>query len=235
MRLETSGKVLGGITEQDKEKYRVWRGMEQMVKHIIFDIGNVLTDFRWRDFLREKGFEEAMVERIADATVRSDVWCEYDRGVWTDGQLLEAFVKNDPAIEKELRISFENFKGMVTIREYAIPWLKGLRAAGYHTWYLSNFSQKAETECGDSLAFMPYMDGGILSYRDRLIKPDPAVYKLLLERYGLAAQESVFIDDTLVNVEAAEKLGIHGIRFVTKEQADRELKELGVLWQEKEP
>lgn len=199
-----------------------------MIKNIIFDIGNVLTDFRWKDFLREKGFEEAMVERIAEATVRSNVWCEYDRGVWTDEQLLEAFVQNDSAIEKELRMAFDNFEGMVRIRDYAIPWLQELKANGYRVLYLSNFSRKAEVECADSLAFMPYMDGGILSYRDKLIKPDPAIYELLLNRYGLEAEESVFLDDTPVNVEAAKQLGIHGIHFNTREQAEKELRQMGV-------
>ena len=53
-----------------------------MIKNIIFDIGNVLTNYRWREFLEDKGFDEAMIDRIAEATVNSSVWCEYDRGVW---------------------------------------------------------------------------------------------------------------------------------------------------------
>ena len=141
---------------------------------------------------------------------------------------MEAFVKNDPAIEKELHMAFDDFTGMVTPREYAIPWLQSLKANGYRVLYLSTFSRKAEVECADALNFMPYMDGGILSYRDKLIKPNPDIYKLILSRYGLVAEESVFIDDTLVNVEAAEKVGIHGIHFKTKEQVDCELRALGV-------
>lgn len=199
-----------------------------MIKNVIFDIGNVLTDFRWREFLEDKGFDEKMIGRIADATVLNPVWCEYDRGVWTDEQLLEAFIKKDPAIEKEIHMAFDDFTGMVTPREYAISWLQSLKAGGYRVLYLSNFSRKAEVECADALRFMPYMDGGILSYRDKLIKPNPAIYELILSRYGLAAEESVFIDDTPVNVEAAEKAGIHGIHFQTKEQVDEELRALGV-------
>lgn len=198
-----------------------------MIRNIIFDIGNVLTDFRWKEFLADKGFDREMIARIAAATVNSSVWCEFDRGVWTDEQILETFIKNAPDIEEELHRAFDNVEGMVTIREYAIPWLQELKAKGYRVWYLSNFSRKAEVECADCLAFMPYMDGGILSYQDKLIKPDPAIYELLLRRYDLKADESVFLDDTLVNVEAAEKAGIHGIHFVSKEQAEEELRKLG--------
>lgn len=199
------------------------------IKNIIFDIGNVLTDFRWKEFLFDKGFDEAMVERIAKATVHSPVWCEYDRGVWTDEQIMDGFVKNDPEIEAELHRAFDDFKELVTIREYAIPWLKEWKAKGYKLFYLSNFSHKAETECADSLAFMPCMDGGILSYRDKLIKPDAAIYELLLSRYGLTAGESVFLDDTMANVEAARKVGIHAVCFKSKEQAEKELADLGVI------
>lgn len=199
-----------------------------MIKNIIFDIGNVLTDFRWKAFLEDKGFNEEMVARIAKATVLDEVWCEYDRGVWTEEEILDGFIKNDPAIEREIHLAFDDFKELVTPREYAIPWIRELKAKGYRVWYLSNFSKKAECECGDALSFMPYMEGGILSYQDKLIKPDFAIYELLLLRYGLDAKECVFLDDMQENVEAAKKMGIHGIHFKTKEQAEEELAALGV-------
>lgn len=199
-----------------------------MIKNIIFDIGNVLTDFRWRGFLEDKGFDDAMIERIAGASVYTELWYECDRGAWTDEQVLEAFISKDPAIEKELHIAYDDFSGMVTPRDYAIPWIQELKEKGYGVWYLSNFSRKAEAECPDALHFMPYMDGGILSYREKIVKPDPAIYELLLSRYGLVAEECVFLDDTLGNVEAAEKLGIHGIHFISKEQAEEKLRKLGV-------
>ena len=72
------------------------------------------------------------------------------------------------------------------------------------------------------------MDGGILSFRERLIKPDAEIYRLLLSRYSMKPEESVFLDDTLANVDAARALGIHGICFRTKEQAEEELRKLGV-------
>jgi len=199
-----------------------------MIKNIIFDIGNVLTDFRWEDFLRDKGFDEEMIKRLADATVYSDVWKEYDKGIWADEEILDGFAENDPEIAQEIHQAFGDFTDLVTPRDYAIPWVQSLKEKGYKVWYLSNFSNKATTECAECLGFIPYTDGGILSFRDKVIKPDAAIYELLLNRFGLVAEESVFIDDTLVNVEAAEALGIHGIHFISKEQTEKELCELGV-------
>lgn len=197
-----------------------------MIRNIIFDIGNVLTDFRWTDFLRDKGFSEEMIARIAKASVQNVLWREVDRGVWSWEKLMQAFIAEDTEIADELHRAFDNMQDIVTIREYAIPWVKELKSKGYRVWYLSNFSRKIEIECEGALAFRRDMDGGILSYQDQLIKPDEAIYQLLLKRYDLAAQESVFLDDTVENIEAAERLGIYGIVFQNKEQATEELARL---------
>ena len=199
-----------------------------MIKNIIFDIGNVLTDFSWKEMMMNKGCDEEMAERIADASVRSDLWYELDRGVWTDEQLLDAFVQNDPEIETQIRTVFADLHGMVRPRDYAVPWVKELKTKGYNVYYLSNFSGRAEVQCPESLEFIKYTDGGILSYREHMVKPGREIYLLLLERFELKADESVFLDDTFHNIEAAHKLGIHGIWFKSKEQAEEELKKLGV-------
>lgn len=199
-----------------------------MIRNIIFDIGNVLVDFRWKEFLQDKGFEGELLDRIAKATVLSDVWPQLDRGVWSEEEVLNGFVANDPGIARQIHLAFDDMTGMVTLREYAIPWIKQLKEKGYGVYYLSNFSDKVQRECADSLAFLPLMDGGILSWRDKLIKPDPAIYRLLLGRYGLKPEECVFLDDTPVNVEAGRKEGIAGVVFRTREEALRELEALGM-------
>lgn len=197
-----------------------------MIRNIVFDIGNVLADYRWRDFLRDKGFDEAMTERIARASVKNSAWNELDRGVWEEERVLEEFIRADPEIAQELRRAYDNVKGIVTARSYAIPWIRQLKAEGYGVYYLSNFSHKAHVECADALEFIPYTDGGILSYQEKMIKPERAIYELLLSRFGLKAEECVFLDDMPVNVEAAKKYGFYGICFESREQALEELNRL---------
>ena len=197
-----------------------------MIKNVIFDIGNVLTDFRWAEFLADKGFSEEEIRRIAKASVLSPVWPELDRGVWSFEEVMAGFVKNDPEMEEEFHRAYDDMTDIVTIRDYAIEWIKSLKKQGFSVYYLSNFSQKIEKECEKALVFRKEMDGGILSWNDKLIKPDPAIYKLCLTRFGLKPEESVFVDDTAVNVEAANKLGIHGVVFQSREQVDQKLAEL---------
>lgn len=199
-----------------------------MIKTVIFDIGNVLVDFCWEAYFKGLGFSEEMTARLGTATVNSDDWPEFDRGVLTEQEMVNRFVENDPEIEKEIRRALENVKGIIRLRDYAVSWIRGLKKAGYQVLVLSNFYRKVEVECAEDMVFLKETDGGILSYQEKLIKPMPAIYWTLLDRYGLKPEESVFIDDSPVNIEAAKKLGIHGIIFENRQQVLRELEALGV-------
>lgn len=199
-----------------------------MITTIIFDIGNVLADFSWKEHYESFGYDEAMVERIAKATVKNPAWNEYDRGVMSTEEIVRAFVESDPEIEQDILRVLQDLGSMVQRNDYAIPWIQELKGKGYRVLYLSNFSEKAETDCAPALDFIPYMDGGILSYQEKVIKPMPEIYQLLIDRYDLKPEECVFMDDTVANLVGAEKFGIHTIHFHDKKQAAAELKELGV-------
>lgn len=195
---------------------------------VVFDIGNVLTDFAWDKFLVFKGYDDKMVERIAKATVYSDDWVEYDKGNLTNEEIIARFVENDPEIRSEIEDSFKNIDGIILKREKTIPWIRALKAAGYKVLYLSNFSKQALEGCPDAMAFLDETDGGILSYREHVVKPDPAIYNLLVSRYNLTPSKTVFIDDTPVNIEAAKNLGWKGIIYRDYNQVVDELATLGV-------
>lgn len=197
-----------------------------MIKNIVFDIGNVLVDFRLKEFLAEKGFDGPMIKRLLKASVMSPYWEAFERADLTEEEAMQAFVKLDPEIEKELWEAFSDIRGMLTIRGFAVPWIKSLKEEGYGVYYLSNYSKKAYDECRDSLAFMEYTDGGFLSFQQRMTKPDPEFYRRFLERFGLTAKECVFIDDTEENVTVAESLGFHGIVFRSYEDAVKRLEAL---------
>lgn len=200
-----------------------------MIKNIVFDIGNVLAGFVWERFYRSFGYSDEIFEKLADATVRSPFWNEMDRGKLSDEQLLEGFIQNDPSIEKEIREVFENVEGMIQRYDYAVPWIRELKDRGYRVYVISNFAHKAHVDCVKALDFLEEIDGGILSYQVKLIKPAPEIYQLLCSRYGLKAEECVFIDDLRKNVEAAEKEGMKGLVFENPAQAKRELEGIFAL------
>ena len=200
-----------------------------MIKTIIFDIGNVLVDFAWEPFYRSFGFKEEILERLADATVRSDVWNELDRGEWSTEKIIDAFIANDPGIEQEIRIVFQDTGNILIKREYAIPWIHHLKELGYQVLYLSNMGEDTFLKCKEALAFMEHMDGGVLSYELKIVKPDARIYQALIEKYSLIPEECVFVDDTLKNIVAARELGFYAVHATSHEEVLRELEIMGIM------
>lgn len=199
-----------------------------MIKNIIFDIGNVLMPFGYRPFFESFGYDEEIVERLAKATAQSPDWNELDRGVFSYEEVLAHFIKNDPQLEEIIHKVFADLHGILGVYDYTESWIKQLKKEGYRVYYLSNFFQKADEDCKDLMAFLELMDGGILSYKEKVTKPDRQIYELLLERYGLKAEECVFLDDTEKNIIGAREAGIQGILFQGREQAVADLQKLGV-------
>jgi len=199
------------------------------IKTVIFDIGNVLVNFDWKAFIKTHGgYDDEMSARIGRASCENrPAWDEFDIGIKSLTEIVDGFVAADPEIETEIRKTFTDLKGIVTRREEAIPWIEAVKAAGYKVLVLSNYSSYA-LDNPDAMEFLDHVDGGILSYRDHLIKPDPAIYKLLMSRYDLKPEECVFIDDTEKNIEAAKALGMHGIVYKSYEQVVANLHEMGV-------
>lgn len=197
-----------------------------MIKNIILDIGDVLVKTNCFDFLKNKGFDEQAAARIARATYFSPVWKELDRGEWSFDEIVDGFVENDPEIEETLRHTFDDMKDFILAYSYAADWISELRKNGLRVYCLSNISDKICRDCAKELAFLKLTDGRILSYEEKLIKPDPAIYRLLLKRYDLKADECIFVDDLENNVRAACELGFHGIVFRNRQQAEQEIEKI---------
>ena len=104
-----------------------------------------------------------------------------------------------------------------------------LRARGVPLYALTNWSAETFPSQRRRFGFMDWFDGIVVSGEEKLIKPDPRIFRLLLDRYGLAARETVFIDDSPKNAEGARAVGIHGIHFQSAAQLRRELAELALL------
>jgi putative hydrolase of the HAD superfamily len=198
-----------------------------MIDTIIFDIGNVLTDFRWKDYIDSFGFSEEISERIGNGAVRSQAWKHFDLGVPED-IVLQELIDDDPDLEKEIREAFRDIGETVKMFSTTIPWLEELKDQGFRRLILSNLSSKTLRECAKDLEFLNHVDGGILSYRVGIIKPDRRIYDLLIKRYSLDPGRCVFLDDREENISMAESLGIHGIVFRDRTSALAELEKLGV-------
>lgn len=184
-----------------------------MIKNVVFDIGKVLIEFDWMKFMHTIFEDEKVIDHITQSIWNSGWWPEMDRGALPEQEILDHIYEESGEYRKEAEYTMAHFGECIGKQDYAIPWIKELKAMGYNVYYLSNYSDFLIRANEESLKFREYMDGGVFSFEEHLIKPDAAIYNRLCEKYGLIPEETLFTDDIQGNIDAAMKQGIKGIRF----------------------
>ncbi len=180
--------------------------------NVIFDIGKVLIDFEVHSFA-EKMFGEETGRAVIKAMWENPSWCELDRGVLSDEEVLRRFIASDPQYEKQIRLMFSRLGDIPVQKPTTVPLIERLKGMGYGVYYLSNYFEYLMHTAPEALSFTEHMDGGVFSCHEKLIKPDPKIYSRICEKYSLLPSECVFIDDTEKNVAAAEAFGMKGIHY----------------------
>ena len=196
------------------------------INTVIFDIGGVLVDFGRQHFFEQFGHSPEMCMRLYESTVRSPYWKEFDLGLIADEEVIDLFAGYAPELESEIREAMKCVHGVVRRMDAAIPWIRKIKESGRRTLYLSNYSMKVARDNADAMDFLPFLDGGLLSCDYHVIKPDPAFYQILIDKYDLDPEKCVFLDDLEDNIAAAERLGFHTILVRDHEQAAADLEKL---------
>lgn len=180
---------------------------------IILDIGKVLADFIPIEYLRMIGISEDKIRPVYEAVIENEIWNEYDRGVMNEAEALKRFIQKSPELEAEIRIAFKNLRGIIKKFDYADKWIEDLHRAGFKVLYLSNISEKLFNECYEELSYIEKMDGGVLSFKDKMKKPEREIYEHLIKKYNLNPKSCIFIDDREENLIEASNLGINTVLF----------------------
>jgi 2-haloacid dehalogenase len=202
--------------------------MNRMPSKVVFDVGNVLVRWDPRNLYRKIFDDEARMEWFL-ANVCTPEWnIEQDRGRGWD-EAVALLVERHPDHEAPIRAFHERWHELVDgTFEDNVALLGRLREAGVPTYCITNFSSAKFREAQMRFPFLAGFDGIIVSADERLLKPDPAIYKLLLSRYGLEAPDCVFIDDSAANVEGARSVGMHAVHYREPMDLAAELDRFGI-------
>lgn len=185
-----------------------------MIRNMVFDIGNVLMGFRWKEYMRSLfGENEALIQTINQGIWHNGCWAAMDKGEMDGAATLRSAVAFAPQYEKEIKLTLDRVALAFHKFGYAVPWLKELKRMGLNVYYLSNYSAFSIAANPDVLNFIPYMDGGVFSFEVKAVKPDPEIYRCLCDKYDLKPEECLFTDDVPANVKGAQACGFQGIVF----------------------
>lgn len=196
----------------------------------VFDLGGVLLDWNPRHLYRKlfAGDEAAMEHFLANVCTtewnhRQDAGRSFADAV---RELLPVHADKLHLIEAFGQRFDEMIAGPVA---GVVEVLAELKERGVPLYALSNWSAETFPPQRSRFAFLAWFDGIVISGMEGVMKPDPRIFRILCERYRLAPESAVFIDDVAANAQAASALGIQGIHFRSADQLRRELAALGLL------
>ncbi len=192
-----------------------------MLRNVIFDLGGVVIG---RDFSR---FGEK-VGHMFDFFAGFDFpqcWKEFDRGTMTKPQVAKELAELNGCSVEESTAAIDTVSRLLVEIPETVELIKELKGKGLKVYVLSNMPEEFFAEIG-KLAVMKEMDGWVVSYQEKLIKPDPRIFGVLMDRYSLEPGESLFVDDKQKNVDAAMALGMQGVLFTSPDEGTRRIMEL---------
>ena len=200
-----------------------------MVKNIIFDLGNVLLSFNPVMYLHTRISNREKAQQVYEEVFTSEEWLMLDRGVITEEEAVNEICSRSTENSELIRLVMHNWYQLLTPIEDNVKVLKELKHKGYRLYVLSNFHLLAYENVTKRYNFFGHFDGGIISCKETLLKPEEGIYDKLIKKYNINPKESIFIDDTKENIEIAIRLGFEAILYTNSKDLIKNLIEYNVL------
>jgi 2-haloacid dehalogenase len=201
-----------------------------VIDTIIFDLGAILIDWN-PQYLYRTLFtdEDEMTHFLANITTPD--WNEEQDAGRSLQEGTNLLVEKFPEHEDNIRAFYGRWQEMLgDAIEGTVEIFRELKESSkYRIYALTNWSAETFPVALERYEFLNRFDGIVVSGTEKMRKPNPAFYQLLLDRYAVKTENALFIDDNLRNVLAAEEMGIKSIHFKSPEQLKSELNTFGVI------
>lgn len=193
------------------------------MKNIIFDFGNVLVQWHpelvYGDYFGDEAKAWWFLRHVADNEWRLRI----DAGESSETCIRE-LQQRQPEYAEAIELYRSKWREMLTdevpgMREL----LHQLSTVNYQLYGLTNWSMESFPEAREHFGILQMIDRYVVSGAEGYVKPDPRLFQVLLDRFGLRAEECIFIDDNPDNVAAARNMGMRGIVFTNAESLRKEL------------
>jgi 2-haloacid dehalogenase len=197
---------------------------------IIFDLGGVLVDWN-PSYVFDKLIEDEEKRNHFFQNICTPEWNEEQDAGRTIKEATDMLVDQHPEWQEYIEAYYGRWEEMLGGPiQGTVEIFRKLKESGRYKFYaLTNWSAELFPVALQKYDFLHWFDGRLVSGEEKMRKPFPEFYQLLLDRFNIRKEDAIFIDDNLRNAEAAGKFGLETIRFTTPEDLEQALKEKGIL------
>ena len=192
------------------------------MRNIIFDFGNVLVQWHPEQVYGEYFGDEAKVWWFLRHVVDMDWRQRIDAGESQDACIRE-LQERQPEYREAIELYRSKWREMLTGEVPGMRQLLSEVQQKYEVYGLTNWSMETFPEAREHFGILQMIDRYVVSGAEHLVKPDPHLFQVLLDRYSLRAEDCTFVDDNPVNVDAARSMGMRGIVFAGSDNLRKEL------------
>jgi putative hydrolase of the HAD superfamily len=191
-----------------------------MIKNIIFEIGGVIFEDSAKNISKILNEDASLLYKKVYG--KSFIGCLL--GNVSVPNYIESF-KDDSDYEKiKYLLSKDNLYISYPLMKDNFDYISKLKDKGYKLYILSNLTKESYEYVNDTIDVNKIFDGGVYSYQEEVVKPNRKIYELIVTRYNLNKEETMFFDDRQRNVDAANEVGIKGVIFRTIDDIENNLK-----------
>ncbi|PKO02459.1 MAG: HAD family hydrolase [Chloroflexi bacterium HGW-Chloroflexi-5] len=197
---------------------------------IVFDFGAVLVDWNQYYLYRKVMANDEEIKAFLDEIDFKNWNLQFDKGYSFEKGVEEKSAAFPQHAEMIKRFNTHWLDAMGEVMMDTVEIARRLKAAGYTLFGLSNWNETKFNLVKDRMIFLDYLDDYVLSGKEKQVKPEPYIFQILLDRIGHKAEECLFIDDSVPNIQTAAKLGFQTIHFNSAQQLAEELTQRGLVF-----
>ena len=184
-----------------------------MIRNVIFDFGAVLFDWQPKNIVKRfttSPDEQALLLR---EVLHHPDWLSLDRGTMLMAEVIPKFAARTRLSESRMQDFIHHILDNLIVIDETFSLVEELKDKGYRLFYLTNMSSAFFENLNERHQLHSLFEGGLVSGKELVIKPETDIFNLLAERFMLEPSESLFIDDQPANIDAAKSLGFNGYLF----------------------
>ena len=200
------------------------------VKNVVFDVGNVLVKWSPGEIVRRTFGESVDMEQFIESIFQHELWMALNKGELSEESAKQEYLRVLDVSESQIDTLFHQIKDTQELIEGTSVLLIRLYNAGYPLYALTDNVNEIVKYLRSRYDFWKYFEGVVVSAEVKCMKPNPEIFNHLLTDHDIRADETVFIDDHLPNVQGARNLGFSAIHFSGAEYCESELKGLGLVF-----